>query len=247
MRFSPVLLLHICAGAVGFLSGAVAAFLRKGSRRHSIAGDVFVISMLALGATGVYLAILKSQPDNILGGTLTCYLVATAWMVARRRDGQTRLFDWGALLAALAITAVEVTWGWEAATSPTRLKYGYPAGPFFFIGTISLLAALGDIRMLVRGGVAGRQRITRHLWRMNFAWFIASASIFLARQHLFPASLRKSGFLLLLSFLPLALIIFWLIRVRVTQHAWTVKVPGWDLRRDMQRVEKAGQNRLLAS
>jgi hypothetical protein len=51
---------------------------------------------------------------------------------------------------------------------------------------------------------------------MCFTLFIASASIFLARQHLFPAILRKTGVLMLLSLAPLLLMIFWLIRVRFT-------------------------------
>jgi len=43
----------------------------------------------------------------------------------------------------------------------------------------------------------------------------AAASIFLARAHLFPAFMRKTGMLAVLSFLPLALLIFWMIRVRL--------------------------------
>src|SRR5271156_2341319 len=128
---SPILFVHIIAGTLGMLSGFVAVFLRKGSRRHGLAGKIFVISMLSLAASGVYLAVVKSQPGNILGGTLTFYLVATAWMTARRREGETGIFDWGALLAALAIGAVAATWAMEAAKSPTGLKHGYPVGPYF--------------------------------------------------------------------------------------------------------------------
>ncbi len=157
MRFSPVLLFHICAGTLGFLSGVVAVFLRKGSRRHALAGTVFVISMLSLAATGVYMAIMKSRPGNILGGTLTFYLVATAWMTAKRRntDGATGLFDWGALLVVSALAAVELTFGLEAAISPTGSKYGYPPWPYFFLGSVALIAATGDVRMLVRSGISG--------------------------------------------------------------------------------------------
>jgi hypothetical protein len=211
---SPLLALHITAGTLGMLSGFVAAFLRKGSRRHGLAGDVFVVSMLVLSATGVYLAIMKAQPGNILGGTLTFYLVATAWMAARRRDGEISMFDWVALLVVLGVAACELTFGLEAAFSQTGLKYDYPPGPYFFMGSVAVLAVTGDVRMLVRGGVSGTQRIARHLWRMCFALFIAAASIFLARQHLFPDLLRRTGVLVFLSVLPLLLMIFWLIRVR---------------------------------
>ena len=211
---SVLLPLHIIAGTLGMLSGFVAVFLLKGSRRHGLAGKVFVLAMLCLSATGTFLAAMKSQPDNILGGILTFYLVATAWLTARRSEGKPGVFDWGALLVALAVGAFEMTYGFEAAISPTGLKYGYPPGPYVAFGSVALLAATGDVRMLVRGGISGTQRLARHLWRMCFALFVASASIFMARQQLFPALLQKTGALVFLSFLPLLLLIFWLIRVR---------------------------------
>jgi uncharacterized membrane protein len=205
------------------LSGFVAVFLRKGSRQHGLAGNVFVISMLCLSATGVFLAVMKSQPGNVLGGSLTFYLVATAWMTARRRDAEPGKLDWAALLVVLGLAVVEVTWGLDAAMSPAGLKYDYPPGPYFFLGSVAVLATIGDVRMLVRHGIAGTQRIARHLWRMCFALFIAASSIFLARQHLFPAFMRKTGMLFFLSFLPLVLMIFWLVRVRFTNASFTNK------------------------
>jgi len=218
MPFSPILAFHICTGVLGFLSGAAAVSFRKGSRRHGLAGDVFVASMLSLAASGVYLAWVMHQPGNILGGTLTFYLVATAWTAARRANARNGIFDWCALIVALAVTTVNATFGVEAVTSQTGIKYGYSAGPYFFLGSVALLAALGDARLLARAGIAGRPRIARHLWRMCFAWFIAASSIFLARQHLFPAFLRKTGGLLFLSVLPLLLMIFWLLRIRAAKR-----------------------------
>jgi hypothetical protein len=214
MHLSPILLFHICGGTLGVLSGTVAIFLRKGSRRHALAGTVFVISMLALGLSGASMAILKVQPGNILGGLFTCYLVATSWIAAKRKEASPTIFDWSALFLVSALTIVEMTLGLQAATSPTGIKYGYPPGPYFFIGSVALIAATGDIRMLFRHSISGTQRIARHLWRMCFAFFIASASIFLARAHLFPAVMRSTGALYLLSFFPLILMIFWLIRIR---------------------------------
>jgi uncharacterized membrane protein len=225
MSLSPILLFHICAGTLGVLSGAVAASFRKGSPRHRVAGKVFAISMLSLGASGAYMAFMKSQPGNVLGGTLTFYLVATAWMTVRRREEKTGILDWGALLMVLVVAATEVTFGLQAAMSATGIKYGYPAGPYFMFGAVALLAAAGDVRMLARRGVPGTQRLARHLWRMCFAWFIGSASIFLARPHLFPAFFRTTGILALLSFLPLMLMIFWLIRVRFA-NAYKKKRPA---------------------
>jgi hypothetical protein len=170
--------------------------------------------MLCLSASGVFLAIMKSQPGNILGGTLTFYLVATAWLAIRRREGEPGIVDWVALLVIVGVGATQVTLGIQAATSVTGLKYGYPAWPYFFMGSVAALAGVGDVRMLMRRGISGSQRIARHLWRMCFALFIAASSIFLARQQLFPAFMRKTGALFFLSYLPLALMVFWMVRVR---------------------------------
>lgn len=229
---STILVIHICGGLIGLLSGGTAMFVRKGSRQHGIAGDVFVVSMLSMAAAGALLAVMKSQPGNILGGMLTLYLVATAWMTVKRRESKPRLsdwklFDWIALLVVLTVATTNVTFGIQAAFSPTGLRYSYPPGPYFFLGSIAAIAFGGDVRMLVHGGVYGTQRIARHLWRMCFALFIASSSLFLARQQLFPALMRKSGTLILLSFLPLIVMIFWLIRIR---FANALKIKGSGLR-----------------
>jgi hypothetical protein len=213
MRFSPILLFHICCGTMSVLAGFAAISVRKGSHRHRVVGNVFFISMLGLGLSGAYMGLLKSQVTNVLGGVLTCYLVATAWATARRREGEPGVFDWIALLVALAVGTTEVIFGLQAAHSPTGLKYGYPVWPYAMFALVALLAAVGDVRMLVHRGVSGTPRLVRHLWRMCFAFFIASASIFLARPHLFPALLRKNV-IPFLGVLPLILMLFWLVRVR---------------------------------
>jgi len=225
MQLSPILLLHICAGTTGVLSGFVAVFLRKGSRGHRMAGNVFFIAMLGLGATGAYMGLMKSEPTNFLAGVLTSYLVATSWVTARRRDERTGIFDFGALLVALAVGTGYMLYGLAATNSAKGTVDGIPAGMLFTMGSVALLAATGDVRLLVRGGVSGARRLSRHLWRMCFSLFIASASVFLARAHLFPALLRKTGMLYLLSFLPLILMVFWMIRVRIGRASGRKPIP----------------------
>jgi hypothetical protein len=208
MRYSPILLLHICAGTVGLLSGAAAMTLRKGSRLHGIVGNVFFVSMLTMSSAGVYLALMKHQTTNVFGGLLTFYLVATAWTTARRGDGKTNFLDWVALLVATAVAAVIASFGVEALKSATGTKDGVSAEIYFMLSSVALLCAAGDLRMLLRGGLFGVQRIARHLWRMCFALYIASASVFLARAQIFPVFLRKTHVTFLIGFLPLPLMIF---------------------------------------
>src|SRR6266446_1565856 len=224
MSFS-LLPLHISAGIVGILSGTAAMSFRKGSPRHALAGKVFVISMLTMAAGAVYLAALKHQNNNVGGGVLTFYLVATAWVTARRRDGETSTFDWVALLIPLWAGIGGWINGLDAVHSPTGSKYGVPAGMHFLLGSVMLLAAAGDVRMLLRGGVFGAQRIVRHLWRMCFGFFIATGSFFLGQQQVFPAWLRGSSLLFIPALLPLKLLIFWLFRVRFTNAYQRMSMP----------------------
>jgi hypothetical protein len=104
----------------------------------------------------------------------------------------------------------------EAAFGPTGTKAGIPASSYVLPAVVALIAAIGDARILLRGGLGGAQRIARHLWRMCFALFVASASIFLARPQLFPALLTRTHMLFVLGILPLIVMAYWLARVRFT-------------------------------
>src|ERR1700682_3475172 len=94
MRLSPLVILHICCGSVGLLSGTLAMVFRKGSQQHVLAGKVFVVSMLGLAASGAIVGYLRSQTMNMLMGSFTFYLVATGWSTGRQRDGKLSAFDW---------------------------------------------------------------------------------------------------------------------------------------------------------
>jgi hypothetical protein len=200
---------------------------RKGSPRHVLAGKVFVASMLTMGVFAVYLAIVRHQPNNIGGGILTVYLIGTAWLTARRRDGEANRLDWVVLLIPLALGILTWMTGLKVVRSGASSQDGVPVGMTFFMGSVMLLAAAGDVRMLLGGGVFGTKRIARHLWRMCFGLFIAAGSFFMGPsnrplrllsavglgRHLSPALFSIN---LILTILPLILLIFWLVRVRFT-------------------------------
>jgi hypothetical protein len=226
---SPILVVHIGGGTLGLVSGAAALSFRKGSRRHVVAGKVFVASMLTMAAGATYLAILKHQPGNIGGGILTFYLILTAWLTARRSDGTTNKFDWVALLIPLALGLLTWFSGVQKLRSPGPPEDGVPAGMNFFMGSVMLLAAAGDVRMVLLDGVVGSKRVARHLWRMCFGLFIATGSFFLGPanrplrllstvglgQHL-PQALFSTTLYSILTILPLITLVFWVVRVCFT-------------------------------
>lgn len=203
MRWS-ILIVHVCGGVVGLGSGIAAMSFRKGSRRHGMAGNIFFVSMLTMASTAALLG-------NVFGGLFTAYLVTTGWLTGRRREAGTTIFDWGALLVALAFGVIVMTQGLRIVSGAIAPTPGVPVGMTLFLGTVALLAAAGDIRMLVRGGVFGSQRIARHLWRMCFGLFIATGS-FLAQKRVF--AFLGGPRIILLAVVPLILLVFWLMRVR---------------------------------
>src|SRR5947207_14135143 len=141
MSYSPALIAHICGGSLGLLSGTAAMTFRKGSPGHVLAGKVFVASMLTMGAFATYLAITRNQPNNIGGGILTVYLIGTAWLTARRRDGETSRMDWVLLLIPLA----NGRRGWMPRVKLLRSGHSSldaaPVGMILSIGSVCLLAA----------------------------------------------------------------------------------------------------------
>jgi hypothetical protein len=70
--------------------------------------------------------------------------------------------------------------------------------------------------MIPRGGISGARRIARHLWRMCLALFSAAGSFFIGQQKVMPAFMHGSPILLALGISPLFVMVFWLIRVRLT-------------------------------
>jgi hypothetical protein len=214
--YRPAVLFHIAGGLVGIGSGAVAMAFRKGSRGHGRAGSVFFVSMLAMSASGALMALFRRpEPEfiNVLMGSLTFYLVVTAWSTARRRSLTPGTLDRAAVLVPLAVGAGLAACGVDAARSLSGTRDGIGAGPYFGFGAVALLAASLDLRMIARGGVAGAQRVARHLWRMCVALFIAVGSFFLGQPQVFPRWLRDSGALAVPTLLVVVLLVFWLIRV----------------------------------
>src|SRR5437763_1767600 len=170
MTYTPLLIVHIVGGLLGIVSGFIALFARKGSPRHRRAGDVFVIAMLFMGAAGGYVAFTKSDSVNTIAGVFTFYLVTTAWLTVKRKANETGALEVALLLVALAV-------GTGAFILGSRVSKG--ATMYAVFGSIAMLTAAGDIRLLVRGGVSGAGRLLRHLWRMGFALFVATGSFFL--------------------------------------------------------------------
>lgn len=217
--------IHIAGGVVALASGAVAATVSKGRGMHAAAGAWFCVSMFVLGITASILAPFKSPPDSPLGGIMVCYFVTTAWMTARRRSGTPGRFEKIACSIVLVMAIAIIGEGIRLALSPTPPPAPPGPGALLAIGAICLLAGLGDLKFILRGKSTTTQRISRHLWRMCFAFFIATGSFFLGQQDVLPQAVRGSPILFVLAFAPFVLMLVWLIRVRFAKAIGGLKLP----------------------
>ncbi len=214
------LVFHIGGGSVGILSGTAAVTVAKGERLHRRFGTVFVLAMLVMASFAVGLAVfltqigVTQQKSNLAAGIFAAYLVATAWMTVKRPAGQIGTFERIAFAVILATAGLFGTWGVMASLSPKGAFDGYLAVFYYvFAGIAALLAAL-DFKVILNGGISGTARIARHLWRMCLAFFFAAGSFFIGQQKVMPAFLHGSPVLIALGVAPLAVMAFWLVRVR---------------------------------
>jgi uncharacterized membrane protein len=209
-------LFHVVAGSAALLAGAAALSVRKGGRLHARAGTVFFTSMLAMAGTGALIAAAKPERGTAAIGVFTCYLVATAWTSARRRDGRAGGFERAGLAVALACAAAMLGFGLLASASPTGRFDSLPAAAHYPFALLAALAAFLDLNFLLRGRIARHQRIARHLWRMCAALAIAAFSFFLGQQDEFPAAWRGLAIWFAPPFAVLGAMAFWLVKVRFT-------------------------------
>lgn len=196
---AALLFAHIAGGSLALVAGAVALALRKGSRRHALAGTLFFAAMLAMAAIGALVSPLLVAPPgdprwfDSLAGCFTLYLVATGWATVRRRPGTTGRFEvFAALYACVAATAA-IGFAVQAAGRPGGTLAGYGPEGYGIFAALFALAACLDLSAIRRGGVAGIPRLARHLWRMCAALFIAAGSFFFGQQQVMPDFVQEIG------------------------------------------------------
>lgn len=209
-------LFHVAAGSAALLAGGAALAVRKGSRLHGKAGSIFFAAMLAMAGTGALIAALRPERGTAVIGIFTCYLVATAWLAARRRDGRAGGLERAGLAVALACAAAMLAFGLLASASPGGRFDSLPAAAHYPFAFLAALAAGLDLNFLLRGRLERHQRIARHLWRMCAALAIAAFSFFLGQQDEFPAAWRGLAIWFVPPLAVLASMVFWILRVRFT-------------------------------
>jgi hypothetical protein len=172
-----------------------------------------------MGLTAVGIAVYEGKED-VAGGALAAYLVFTAWTTVKPLSGAGRRGDIALMALAFIFAAGMYLDASTALGMPGNQLNGVPAGMSFFLGTIVLLAAIGDARMIRAGGIQGTRRLARHLWRMCFGLFIASGSFVaqLVKMTFMPDWMRSLPVILVLAAAPLVVLLYWMWRVRLRRN-----------------------------
>ena len=216
--------LHISGGFVALVAGSVAIVVSKGSPLHRRAGNIFVASMVIMAIFAVYLAVaMPDQLVNVFIAVFATYLVTTAWLTVRRQEGSTGAAEKFALVVSLILLTPFAVLSVQLATGmPTLFKSAVPLeGPvliaIYSFTLVLAIAAISDAKVVLLGGISGVPRIARHLWRMCVGLTLAAGSGFTnGFARLLPGRYHVPVAFFLPQFVPLVLLIFWMIRVRFT-------------------------------
>ena len=172
------------------------------------AGAMTVLALHIGGAlVAPFLVDARGNPKwfDSTAGAFTFYLVFTGWMTVKRKAGTLGRAEIAAFAFAVLLGAWILLLG-------TRTHGGGKA--YYVLGALIWLAAALDLKVILKRGISGTQRIARHLWRMSLGLFVATGSFFLGQQRVMSESIQGSPVLLVLGFSPLAAMLFWLVRVR---------------------------------
>ena len=210
--------IHVAAGGLAIILGAVALLVKKGGTIHRRVGLLFVCAMLVMGTSASILGFRKSPTDsNVFGGFMTVYFVGTALTTVRPVSPWTRRFNVAMLTVVVGLALVDIVAGVKAFNSPRGFLNGVPFLMYFFLATVKILAATGDVRIMRFGVLRGRPRLARHLWRMCFALFIAAGSFFSIRARvakILPEPFTTAPMRALPILLLFGAMFYWLWRVR---------------------------------
>ena len=220
------LLIHIGAGMVGLVTGFLALFVAKGGRLHRQSGTIFVYAMITMGILASGIAAYEGNTTTVLSGPFTAYFVFTAFAAVRPLHDNWRRMAIALMVIPLSVALLNLGFGTLLISRSVMFRNGIPVPMILFMGVIALLAAIGDWRMIRAGGITGTKRVARHLWRMCFALFIASGSFFFGQIKFLPQPLRKPMLVAIPALAPLALLLYWMWRVRVRG-----RLPVWTVRR----------------
>lgn len=139
------LYLHIAAGFIALMTGAITLSTAKGGKIHRKAGTVFFYAMMAITATAIVLSLIKNIPFLLMVALFSGYMAFTGYRAiqfCKKRSRPSRL-DWSIWgLAALFVVwmiaeAVKLSFLQDSSSADT-----VPANQLFHFNSFALVLAV---------------------------------------------------------------------------------------------------------
>ncbi|CAM4046071.1 DUF2306 domain-containing protein [Pseudoalteromonas byunsanensis] len=208
------LMFHIVSGALALLAGYAIILCKKGRTVHKYLGRVYVTSMIILGLTGTYIAVIRNVPISILNGLVLCYFVLSALNIMWQPANRVNFFDKILMAFAFLLTLGFAWYAYQTTQAPDGQLAGFGIAAFLVFGSVMALSTIADFRYIKRGGLGANNRLTRHLWRMYFPLFMSTAAFFLGQSRHLPEVLQRAEFLLTPVALVICTAVYWVVKIK---------------------------------
>jgi uncharacterized membrane protein len=197
--------LHFWIGCGAIIAGFTAFASRKGEGVHRTAGTLFVVTMGLLAISGLWLSLARDILFTVFLSAISFHALITGWAAAKSRFVLCRWISRLAPISSGLIGLGAVAGGMIAGASPDGLLNDLPPAAFYLLAFVSAVLCGLDIFYALMPAPPLRVRLTRHVWRMGFSFFLATGIFFFGNNHVLPEVLRSPWFLAL----PVLAVVVW--------------------------------------
>jgi len=216
MEIPQIAFIHLVAGTITVLAGAIAMMSQKGKFLHRFVGNLYLGCMIALSLSGLYLSFTRSIVFTVFLSILALYLVVTGWLAAKRKDGATGGLEKVAMFAiAISALACAIS-GFMTPVVLASPEDVPPAIAYYVLAGLAAFFGFLDYKVIKSSGVSGKRRIARHLWRMCLSMFLATTIFFVGNGNLLPELFHNPYILTAPTLAVVVITVFWICRVLLT-------------------------------
>jgi hypothetical protein len=186
--FITLLALHILCGSVSLICAGGALSATKGETWHRRFGRFFFYGMTGIFITALPMAMIKLNLFLFVIAFFSYYLAFTGWRFAKNESGKPAMVDWlvSTLMLIIGMTMLVIAWYLHKSNATH-------AATLTVFGMIGVLLSRGNLKLYLRGGTQGNERLVQHFTSMIGATIAAVTAFLVTTVHLQPAIILWLG------------------------------------------------------
>lgn len=185
------LVVHVAAGVLALLAGAVALGTAKGGRRHRRAGRMYVLAMAVVVVTAFPLALVEANYFLFTVSVFSGYLVLNGYRVLSRTrptPGDAAPLDWAAHLTMGGVGVAMVALGGRGVLAGDQLGVA-----LVVFGAIGLLLSGRELVAVYRPPEGPREWFYRHVVFMGGGYIATVTAAVTVNLTMLPPVVRWVG------------------------------------------------------